>query len=85
MFEYISPRDQSVPNPAQGGGFIRQRQLIESKSVPFSPSTLWRKVKAGEFPQPVKISRQITAWRVSDIQAWATDPAAYRAREVSNG
>ena len=84
MFEYISPRDQSVPNPAQGGGFIRQRQLIESKSVPFSPSTLWRKVKAGEFPPPVKISSHITAWRVSDIRVWAADPSSYRAPEVSN-
>ena len=84
MFERISPRDQSVPNPAQGCGFIRQQQLIESKLVPFSPSTLWRKVKAGEFPQPVKISPHITAWRVSDIQAWAIDPAAYRARGVSH-
>ena len=85
MFEQTSLRDQIVPNPAQGCGFIRQHQLIESRLVPFSPSTLWRKVKAGEFPQPVKISRHITAWRVSDIQAWATDPAAYRSREVSNG
>jgi len=84
VFEHISPGDQSVSDPAQGCRFIRQRQLIESKSVPFSPSTLWRKVKAGEFPQPVKISSHITAWRVSDIRAWATDPAAYRAPEVSH-
>jgi predicted DNA-binding transcriptional regulator AlpA len=84
VFEHIPPRDQSVPNPTQGCGFIRQQQLIESKLVPFSPSTLWRKVKAGEFPQPVKISSHITAWRVSDIRAWASDPAAYRAPEVSH-
>jgi len=83
VLEHIPPRDQSVPNPAQGCGFIRQQQLIETRLVPFSASTLWRKVKAGEFPQPVKISTHITAWRMSDIRAWVTDPAAYRAREVS--
>jgi len=84
VFEHISPGDQSVPDPAQGCGFIRQQQLIGSTLVPFSPSTLWRKVKAGEFPPPVKISSHITAWRVSDIRIWAADPASYRAPEVSD-
>jgi len=85
MFEYVSPWDRSVPDPTRGGGFIRQQQLIESKLVPFSASTLWRKVKAGEFPPPVKISSHITAWRISDIKAWSIDPAAYRIGGSSNG
>ncbi len=38
--------------------------------VPFSAATLWRKVKAGQFPKPVKLSDRITAWRASDIAAW---------------
>ena len=84
MLEHIPPRDQSVLNSTQEGGFIRQQQLIESRLVPFSSSTLWRKVKSGEFPQPVKILSHITAWRMSDIGAWATDPAAYRVPEVSH-
>ena len=84
MFEHIPLRDRSVPNPAQGCGFIRQQQLIEIRLVPFSASTLWRKVKAREFPPPVKISSHITAWRVSDIRIWAADPASYRAPEVSD-
>ena len=84
MFEHIPLRDRSVPNPAQGSGFIRQQQLIESRLVPFSASTLWRKVKAREFPAPIKVSSHITAWRMSDVRAWATDPAAYRAPEASN-
>ena len=65
-------------------GFIRLALLVTIGIIPFSESTLWRKVKAGEFPQPVKISSHITAWRVSDIRAWASDPAAYRAPEVSH-
>ena len=84
MFEYVSPWDQRVQNLTQGGGFIRQQQLIESRLVPFSASTLWRKVKSHEFPAPIKISSHITAWRMSDIRAWATDPAAYRAPEASH-
>ena len=38
--------------------------------VPFSSATLWRKVKAGEFPAPVKLSDRVTAWRCSDVLAW---------------
>ena len=38
--------------------------------LPFSSPTLWRMVKAGKFPAPVKLSERVTAWRVEDIRAW---------------
>ncbi|WP_107804582.1 helix-turn-helix transcriptional regulator [Nitrosomonas oligotropha] len=50
-------------------GYIRQSQLIPA-IVPFSSATLWRKVKAGTFPHPVKLSTRVTAWRVDDIRKW---------------
>ncbi len=50
-------------------GFLRQSELIPSP-IPFSPATLWRKVKDGTFPAPVKLSARVTAWRVEDIRAW---------------
>jgi len=40
------------------------------KIVPFAPSTVWRKVKEGHFPKPVKLSDQITVWRKEDIRLW---------------
>jgi prophage regulatory protein len=48
-------------------GYIRQSRLIPA-IFPFSSATLWRKVKAGTFPQPVKLGPRITAWRVEDIR-----------------
>lgn len=48
-------------------GYIRQSQLIPT-IFPFSSATLWRKVKAGTFPKPVKLGPRITAWRVEDIR-----------------
>lgn len=48
-------------------GYMRQSQLIPS-IFPFSSATLWRKVKAGTFPKPVKLGPRITAWRVEDIR-----------------
>ena len=42
-------------------GFIRQSELIPD-ILPFSSATLWRKVSKGEFPKPIKLSKNITAW-----------------------
>ncbi|MDA1311287.1 MAG: AlpA family phage regulatory protein [Proteobacteria bacterium] len=50
-------------------GFVRKSQLIPD-IVPFSSATLWREVKAGTFPAPVKLSQRVTAWRVEDVRAW---------------
>ena len=48
-------------------GYMRQSQLIPI-IFPFSPATLWRKVKDGTFPKPIKLAPRITAWRVEDIR-----------------
>ncbi len=49
-------------------GFIRQKGLLNL--VGFSAPTLWRKVKAGTFPKPVKLGQNMTAWRYEDVEAW---------------
>ena len=50
-------------------GYVRQSQLVPH-IIPFSPATLWRKVKSGEFPRPFKLSERVTAWAVEDIREW---------------
>lgn len=57
--------------------YLREAQLVPSSKrpgvpavLPFSPPTLWRKVRAGTFPKPVKLSERVTAWRVGDVRAW---------------
>lgn len=49
-------------------GFIRVKQLV--RFIPFSRTTVWRKVKDGAFPRPVKLSAYVTAWRVADVRDW---------------
>lgn len=61
--------------------YIRQKELIEW-IVPFSSSTLWRMVSAGEFPKPIKLSLGITAWRVSDVRRWLADPSGFKANSI---
>jgi predicted DNA-binding transcriptional regulator AlpA len=41
--------------------------------LPASPATIWRKVKEGSFPKPVKLGERITAWHMDDIEAWLAD------------
>lgn len=38
--------------------------------VPMGETTIWEKVKSGEFPTPIKLSERITAWRIEDIHEW---------------
>jgi predicted DNA-binding transcriptional regulator AlpA len=49
-------------------GFLRQPQVL--RLVPISKSTLWRRIQAKTFPQPVKLSVRVTAWRAEDIYGW---------------
>lgn len=38
--------------------------------VGVSDKTIWKWVKLGEFPAPVKLSDSVTVWRLSDVHAW---------------
>lgn len=49
-------------------GFVRQPQVLAL--VPISKSTLWRRIQARSFPQPLKLSERVTVWRAEDIRHW---------------
>jgi prophage regulatory protein len=51
-------------------GFVRLAAILGPRGpVPVSKSTWWAGVKAGRFPQPLKLGPRITVWRVEDIRA----------------
>jgi len=52
-------------------GFLRQPQVLVF--VPISRSTLWRRIQAGTFPSPVKLSARVTAWRAEDVRRWIAE------------
>jgi predicted DNA-binding transcriptional regulator AlpA len=31
---------------------------------------LWQWVKAGKFPQPIKLADNVTVWKASDVYGW---------------
>jgi len=61
-------------NVLPAGGLSRQKTLMPY--VPFSSATLWRKIKAGQFPAPFKLSDNITVFRNDEINAWFADSVA---------
>lgn len=64
----------SLPDSA----LIRQSQLL-SGILPFQSATLWRRVKAGQFPQPIRLTEgRITAWRVGEVRAWLNEQGRSR-------
>ena len=73
---------QSVFDALPDSAYIRESQLVQSPKrpdtpapLPFSAPTLWRKVKAGTFPKPIKLSERVTAFKVGEVRAWMTAQA----------
>lgn len=72
-----APINPSIFDALSDSSFVRESQLVQSPQrpgipapLPFSAPTLWRKVKAGTFPKPIKLSQRVTAWQVGSVRAW---------------
>jgi prophage regulatory protein len=53
---------------AQPISFLREKEILAR--FPVSRAHWWRGIKAGDYPQPVKLSKAITAWRADEIEAF---------------
>jgi len=47
---------------------LPQRSVTQVTSC--SRTTIYRGVRAGTFPAPIRITERRVAWRESDVQAW---------------
>ena len=64
--------------------FVRLNQLLSTAVIPFSAATAWRRVREGTFPQPVRVSPQVTAWRVGEIRQWLKCPGEFIAERAES-
>ena len=56
--------------------FLRLKHIIGDQKatppiqpiIPVSKTTWWNGVQAGRYPQPIKLSDNVTVWRSDDIQ-----------------
>lgn len=53
----------SLPNSA----YIRLPVLVALYGI--SKGTIWKNVRAGKIPRPIKLSERCTAWNVGEIKA----------------
>ena len=72
---------KSVFDGLPDSAFVRESHLVQDPKrpeypapLPFSAATLWRKVAAGTFPKPVKLSMRVTAWRVAEVRGFLQAP-----------
>ena len=66
-----SVRHETAPavGDAPACWLIRAKRL-RTEFVPLSRTQLWRLVRAGEFPKPVRLSKNAVAWRRDEVEAW---------------
>lgn len=60
---------------------VRLAQLVGSPNgeppipgiVPLSAATIWRKVSQNQFPKPLKLGPNSTAWLLSEVEQWVRE------------
>jgi len=63
-------------------GFLRLPQIIGNPKtntpaiIPVCKSTWYAGVKSGLYPQPIRLSKRSSAWRVEDIRKLINEVAA---------
>ena len=53
----------------------QRRQQVE-KLFQVSRPTLYRWIKQGKFPKPIRLGANMVRWKASDIEAWLTEREA---------
>lgn len=48
---------------------LRIRDITQKYGI--SRSTVYREIKRGRFPIPVKVTDKISGWRAEDMEAWS--------------
>lgn len=56
------------------GKFLPLKAVQEFSTL--SRASIYRRIKLGTFPQPVKIGERRVAWRSEDIHTWMSDCSA---------
>jgi len=48
--------------------YLKDKQVAERFGV--TRPTVWRWMHNGDFPEPVRLTKGCTRWRLSDVEAW---------------
>lgn len=59
--------------------FLRDIEVAIRYNI--SRSTVWRWVKANQFPKPIKFGLASTRWRIKDLESWEQTQTVKRGEE----
>lgn len=68
---FVDPRDDLIPMTAVC-------ELIGGKETPIAPSTVYKAIKRGDLPPPIKLGPGTSRWRRSEILQFLELAAAQR-------
>lgn len=71
-------RPTAQEQPAHRAQTLDAIQLVDAllriqtvrQATGLSDATIYRKLKAGEFPEPVRLGTRCTRWKAADVRAW---------------
>src|SRR3546814_17314266 len=61
-----------------GAAFALERLPQVMARVGLSRSEIYRRIAAGDFPQPVKLGERASAWNADEVERWIADHIATR-------
>jgi prophage regulatory protein len=59
---------QTTNDPLKAGCNLRVSALAPRLGI--SKNTIWRLVREGKFPKPIKLSEKVTVWKADDVLTW---------------
>ena len=65
----VSKTRRQRAKPTGASEYMRESELLEA--LPFSRATLWRRVKEGAFPAPLKLGGNLNAWKRAEVTKWS--------------
>lgn len=68
--------------PASGALILERLPQVKARTG-LSRSELYRRMAAGDFPQPVKLGTRASAWNASEVDRWITGRITARDAKAS--
>ncbi|MCY0915457.1 AlpA family transcriptional regulator [Massilia sp. H27-R4] len=59
------------------GPLLRMPSVLQRTGI--SKSEIYRRIKIGAFPPPIKLGARAVAWRESAIEVWIVSPTTWAA------
>ncbi|MFM0695647.1 AlpA family phage regulatory protein [Paraburkholderia graminis] len=67
-----------TPNDLPKAGLVRRSQF--KGVIPLGDTTIWKMVREGRFPQPIRVSANLRLWRAEELHEWMqVGPDAWQA------